>query len=113
MVELGQLEKQSKEFEKRGVRLVVSSIEGPAEAQQTQAEFPHLVVLNDSGAQFGERSRSHSCAVIANRRRYIRSHHNLGRLSRAGVRWLFRPNRHIERISVPDLLAAIDQHSVK
>jgi hypothetical protein len=29
------------------------------------------------------------------------------------VLWLFRPSRHIERISVPDLLTAIDHYLKK
>jgi peroxiredoxin len=112
MVELGQLEKHFNEFEKRGVRLVVSSIEGPAEAQQTQAEFPHLVVLNDSA-----RSLANAAEVIHARSSPTGDDTSAPTTilvdSQGRVRWVFRPGRHIERISVPDLLAAIDQHSAK
>jgi peroxiredoxin len=112
MVELGQLEKQFAEFEKRGVRIVVSSIEGPPEAQQTQTDFPHLIVLSDS-----ERSLANVAEVIhahSSPKGDDTSAPTTVLIDSEGrVRWLFRPDRHIERISVPDLLAAIDQNLLK
>jgi len=112
MVELGQLENHFDEFEKRGVRLVVSSIEGAAEARRTREEFPHLVVLNDSA-----RSLANAAEVIHARSSPTGDDTSAPTTilvdSQGRVRWLFRPSRHIERVSVHDLLAAIDQYLVK
>ena len=47
MVELGQLERNHQEFEKRKTRVVAVSIEGLDDAKKTQADFPHLVVVAD------------------------------------------------------------------
>jgi peroxiredoxin len=91
------------------VRIVVSSIEGQGEAGQSQNEYPHLIVLSDSA-----RSLANAADVI-----HRRSAPDGGDSaapttflldSEGRVRWMFRPDRYIERISPSDLLAAIDQH---
>src|SRR4051794_27839009 len=49
MIELGQLERRHEDFARRNTRLIVVSVEGPEDAQKTQADFPHLLVLADQG----------------------------------------------------------------
>jgi len=48
VIELGELEKNYDEFAKRNARVVVVSDEGLEDAQQTQKDFPHLVVVADA-----------------------------------------------------------------
>ena len=48
MIELGELEKNHDEFAKRNTRVVVVSDEGLEDAQQTQKDFPQLVVVADA-----------------------------------------------------------------
>jgi alkyl hydroperoxide reductase subunit AhpC len=47
MIELGQLEKQHAEFARRKTQVVVVSIEKQRDAELTQKDFPHLVVIGD------------------------------------------------------------------
>lgn len=90
----------------------MSSLEGVEEARQSQAEAPHLIVLSDS-----DRHLTNAAQVI-----HSRSSPTGGDTSapttvlidtEGRVRWVFRPNRHIERISVVDLLAAIDRFLIE
>jgi alkyl hydroperoxide reductase subunit AhpC len=48
MIELGQLERHHDDFDTRRTQIIVASTEKTAEAKQTQADFPHLLVLADS-----------------------------------------------------------------
>jgi peroxiredoxin len=108
MTELGQLEAHWQEFEKRNVRVVVISVEGPENAAATQADFPHLVVVSDAG-----RALADAVKVI-----HPRSAPDGGDtaapttiLTDGGgtVRWTFRPDRVFTRISPSELLAVIDK----
>jgi peroxiredoxin len=109
MIELGQLERRHEDFARRGTQVIVSSVEGTEDAQKTQAQFPHLLVLSDQGMGL-----SQAAALI---------HEHAGPggsdidmpttflVDRQGtVRWLFRPSAVIERLSPDEVLQAIDQH---
>jgi peroxiredoxin len=108
MSELGQLEAQWQDFEKRKVRVVVVSVEDREAAKATQADFPHLVVVSDAGRNVAE-----SLAVI-----------HPGSAPDGGdtaapttilvdgigtVRWTFRPDRILTRLSPSQVLAAVDK----
>ena len=108
MIELGQLEGQWQEFEKRKVQVVVISIEDLAAAKATQAEFPHLTVVTDADRN------------LINVVNAIHPHSSPDGgdtaapttilIDRQGmVRWLFRPERHIVRLTPQELLAAVDE----
>ena len=108
MIELGQLESQWQEFEKRKVRVVVVSIEGQEEAKATQAEFEHLVVLSDA-----EHKLADAVAVI-----HAHSAPDGGDTTapttilidgKGIVRWTYRPDRVPTRLSPAEVLAAIDK----
>ena len=108
MIELGQLESQWREFEKRKVIVVVVSIEDAEAAKATQADFPHLVVISDK-----EEGLSGAVEVVQ-----AKSAPGGGDTSApttllldgAGkVRWTFRPSGVMTRLSPADLLAAIDK----
>ena len=111
MVELGQLERHHEEFDARGVNIVAASLDDLDESAKTQGQFPHLTILSD---------RDESLARAAD---VIGVHHSptgattvspTTVLIDAGdtVRWIFRPDRYIKRLSPPELLAAIDSHLI-
>src|SRR5262245_29884103 len=109
MTELGQLEAEYREFDKRKARVVVISLEGQETAQATQADFPHLVVVADA-----DRQVAGALDVI--------HHHSAPDggdttapttiLVDGGgtVRWTFRPDRFLTRLSPAQVLAALDEH---
>ena len=108
MIELGQLESQWQEFEKRKVRVVVVSIEGQEEAKATQAEVKHLVVVSDV-----EHKLADAVAVM-----HAHSAPDGGDTTapttifidgKGIVRWTFRPDRVMTRLSPAEVLAAIDK----
>jgi alkyl hydroperoxide reductase subunit AhpC len=109
MTELGELERRHEEFARRNTRVVVVSVEGPDEAKQTQEAFPHLVVVADADREL---------TTLAD---VIHPHSGPGGgdsaapatllVDRHGtVRWTYRPDRFLSRLSPDELLAAIDRH---
>src|SRR5579862_5553407 len=109
MKELGQLEKQHQEFAKRNVRVIVVSNDDQESAQKTQADFPDLTVVSDKDQ------------VLAKTLQVI--HPGVGPgltdtnapttflIDGAGkVRWLFRPDTFVVRLTPEELLAAIDKN---
>src|SRR5262245_4371724 len=109
MIELGQLEANHAEFDKRNVSIVASSVDDLETSKATQADFPHLKILADPERKLAETFRTlHVGAGPAGQN----IHAPLSVLvDGAGtVRWAFRPNRIIERVSPKELLAAVDEH---
>jgi peroxiredoxin len=106
MYELGQLEAHAQEFEKQKVRVVVVSVEDREAAAATQADFPHLVVVSDA---------DHN---LVNAVEVIHRHSAPGGGDTAApttilvdgsgtVRWTFRPDRVLNRLSPSELVTAI------
>jgi peroxiredoxin len=108
MIELGELEKNWQEFDKRKIRVVVVSVEGPEDAAKTQADFPHLVVVSDAGehlAGAAEVIHQHSAPDGSDT-----SAPTTFLIDGTGtVRWMFRPDRVVHRLSPSQLLEAIDR----
>jgi hypothetical protein len=88
---------------------VVVSIEGRNDAAETQNKFPHLVVVADK-----ERQLTSAVDLI---------HHSAGPHGedavfpttilidhRGMVRWLYRPESYLRRLSPEELLAQLDKH---
>ncbi len=111
MIELGQLERRHEDFARRNTRVIAVSVEATEQARQTQADFPHLLVLADA-----ERGLSEAVELI-------HAHAGPGGSDIATpttilvdsggiVRWLFRPGEAITRLSPDEVLQAIDQHLV-
>jgi peroxiredoxin len=107
MIELGELEGRHDDFAKRQTRVVVVSLEDRSEAQLTQRELPHLVVVSDA-----ERKLIKAAGVL---------HAGAGQggsdtaapttilIDKQGqVRGLFRPTRILNRLSPDEVLAAVD-----
>ena len=108
MTELGQLELHWHKFDKRKVRVVAVSVENQEKSRAIQADFPHLVVLSDEGRKLVE-----AVAVI-----HPHSAMDGGDTAapttilvdgRGVVRWTFRPDRVLTRLSPAELLTAIDR----
>ena len=109
MIELGELERRHEDFARRDARVIVVSLEGREEAQQTQEDFPHLLVLTDH-----DRTLAETVDVV-----HPRSAPGGGDTSApttflidsgGTVRWLYRPPRAISRLSPDEVLAAVDRH---
>jgi peroxiredoxin len=107
MIELGELEKKAAEFDRRGVRVVAISNDDQPAARATQADFPHLVIVSDTGQDLAK-----ALGVIDPGKGPGGGDTNAPTtflVDGAGtVRWLFRPDRFIARIPPDELLAAID-----
>ena len=106
MIELGELNKRHAEFANREVRIVAVSADGLKDTEAIQADFPHLAILSDeklslvnalNAAHTAPSTQGKTIAAPTT----LLVHHN-GRIV-----WLFRPSRHIERLSVDELLARI------
>lgn len=106
-VELGQLENRHQDFVKRNTRLLTVSVEDINTAHATQLEYPHLIILADP-----EKSLVHAARVL--HRRAGPGGSDIAApttvlLDQTGtVRWIYRPNRHLLRLSPDDLLNMID-----
>lgn len=108
MIELGQLESQWQEFEKRKVRVVVVSIENQEAARATQADFPHLIVVSDEKRNLIDALallHSHSAADGGDTAAPTTILINGG----GTVRWTYRPDRVLTRLSPSEVLAAVDK----
>src|SRR5262245_33513410 len=112
MIELGELEAAHQEFEKRKMRVVVVSLDDQETSQATQKDFPHLIVVADA-----ERKLADAIEVI-----HKGAGHDGGDtlapttilIDGAGnVRWTFRPDRFMTRLSPQQVLAAVEEHMRK
>ncbi len=112
MIELGQLEKAHAEFDKRKARVVVISLEDQETAQATQADFPHLVVVADADRKLSEalevihRDSAPGGGDTAAPTTIL--------VDGAGtVRWMFRPDSFLVRLTPAEVLAAVDERLAK
>ncbi|HLX60180.1 MAG TPA: redoxin domain-containing protein [Planctomycetota bacterium] len=108
MLELGQLNKRQADFAQRKARVIVVSMENVADAAQTQAQFPNLLVLADAG-----RGMSEALGVIhphqAPDGSDVDAPTTLIVDGTGTVRWLFRPSKAIERLSPDEVLGELDK----
>jgi alkyl hydroperoxide reductase subunit AhpC len=108
VIELGQLETHHEEFARRNVEVVVISVEDQKDAQLTQKDFPHLVVVADyeqtlakavevlhpgTSPEGGDTSAPTTILVDGS----------------GTVRWVHRPPTVIGRLSPAEVLKAIDE----
>jgi peroxiredoxin len=109
MIELGQLEARYQDFDSRYVRVVAVSLDGLDDSAKTQSKFPHLVVISDekeglakaAGTLGPQKSPSGGdtnapTTILVDRR--------------GEVRWVFRPDRFLERLGPDQVLAEVDKH---
>src|SRR5262245_42457026 len=111
MIELGQFEAEHEKFERKA-RVVVISIEDQDKAKETKAEFKHLVVVADADRKLAEaidvihRQSAPGGKDTAAPTTIITDGKGI-------VRWTYRPDRFLTRLSPPEVLAALDQHVAK
>ena len=108
MVELGELEGHQRQFAERRVRVVVVSNDDLDTARATQADFPHLVVVSDTDQRMASAMQVLHPGAGPNRDDTNAPTTFL--VDGTGqVRWFFRPERYIARLSPGALLSAIDR----
>jgi peroxiredoxin len=109
MVELGQLESRYAEFEKKNVRIVAVSLDNVEDTAATQKKFPHLTIISDAEANL-----SKAVEVFGPLRAQDGTETDSPTtilVDRNGqVRWVFRPDLVIERLSPDKLLETIDKN---
>jgi peroxiredoxin len=108
MIELGQLERRHEDFARHKARVVVVSLEGLEDARQTQADFPHLIVLTDDARGLSEAAgliHTHSAPSGGDT-----SAPTTILVDQSGeVRWLYRSPSAIARLSADEVLQAVSQ----
>lgn len=110
MKELVQLERRHEEFANRGTRVIAVSVEGPDDAQRTQAQFPHLLVLSDEGHGLSDAAELIDAKNVGPNNSAIDAPTTILVDRRGAVRWLYRPGAVITRLSPDEVLQAIDEH---
>jgi len=112
MMELGELEKRHQDFDQRKTRIFAISSDDPETARLTQKDFPHLSIVSDAQQQIAK-----AMQVLDGGKGPNGSDTNAPTtffVDGAGtVRWVFRPERFITRLSPDELLTAMDQHAAK
>ena len=108
MIELGELQKQHEEFARRGVQIFVVSNDDRETAQATQSDFPNLFVVSDE-----DQSLAKAIQVIHPGASPTGDDTNAPTTflvdGTGQVRWTFRPDRFMVRLSPEQLLEAIDK----
>jgi alkyl hydroperoxide reductase subunit AhpC len=109
LAELGQLEARHQDFEKRNTRIIGVSLEDRAEAAQSDAQFQHIMFLADK-----EGNLARAAELIGPQHAPDGGETNAPTtivLDHDGVvRWVYRPDRYIHRLTPDELLAGIDAH---
>ncbi len=109
MIELGQLDRRHADFDRRQTQVIAISVEGTADAQKTQTDFPHLLVLADE-----QRGLSEAAGVIHPQSApdgQDTSAPTTILVDRDGtVRWVYRSGEVIARLSPDEVLQALDAH---
>lgn len=107
MFELGQLDEHHADFAARGLRIVALSVDDQENTAKMQQRFPHLLLLADPERKTIEAFQSVHRGVgpghsdVAAPTTFL--------VDKAGtVRWVFRPDRVIERLSPSELRAAVE-----
>jgi peroxiredoxin len=110
MVELGELEKHHTDFDQRNVRIISVSPDNLEDSKKTQDAFPHLQVVSDAELNMAD--------ALAVRDKKNKGHHGQETNSpttilvdKTGtVRWVYRADRFLTRLSPEELLKAVDEH---
>ncbi|HEY7423062.1 MAG TPA: hypothetical protein VH682_02360 [Gemmataceae bacterium] len=109
MIELVQLERRHEDFARRNTRVIVVSLEGYDDAQKTQHDFPHLLVLADKGQGLSnEAGLIHPHAAPDGSDADAPTTILVDRHGK--TRWVYRSGAVIARLSPDELLQQIDPH---
>jgi peroxiredoxin len=113
MKELVQLDRRHEDFAKRQTRVIAVSVDGVEETKQTQAEFPHLLVLSDEGHGLSDAAELIDPKNKGPNNSAIDAPTTILVDRQGTVRWLYRPGEVLSRLSPDEVLQAIDQHMHK
>lgn len=107
MIELGELESRQQDFASLKVRVFAISNDDVETAKLTQEKFPHLTIISDSQQALAKALMViHASAAPGG----TDTNAPTTFLVKDGtVRWMFRPDRFLERLPAVDLLTAIDK----
>src|ERR1700733_8636103 len=109
MRELVQLEKQHADFDARRVRVVVISNDDHATAKLTQEDFPHLTVVADTSQSLA--NAVEVVHALVGPKFSDTNSPTTFLIDGAGyVRWVFRPDSFVVRLTPDELLEAIDKN---
>jgi peroxiredoxin len=107
MVELGELESHHRQFAEKHVRVVAISNDDLEAARATQADFPHLAVVSDATQNMARAMQVIHAGAGPNGDDTNAPTTFL--VDGSGqVRWFYRPEQFIVRLSADELLKAID-----
>jgi peroxiredoxin len=112
MVELGQLEARHADFQQRNIRLVAISQDDLENSKKTQEKFPHLQIVSDADHKIADAlattdpAHSHGGQQTNSPTTFLVD-------GDGSVRWIFRADRFLVRLSPDELLSAVDQHMPK
>ncbi len=109
MVELVKLEDHHQEFDSRNTRIIAVSLDDLEDSAKTQTKFPHLAIVSDADqtlakaanvlgphhAPDGKETTAPTTILIDNK---------------GVVRWVFRPDVYITRLSATELIAKVDEY---
>jgi peroxiredoxin len=110
MVELGELEKHHKEFEDRNVRLVAISRDDLEDSKKTQDDFRHLQVVSDAEGNIASALEVKDKVNKGHKGEETNSPTTILVDPEGTVRWVYRADRFLTRLSPEELLKAVDQH---
>jgi peroxiredoxin len=109
MIELGELDKAQGDFQKREVRIVAASVDGPEDTQATQKRFPNLTLLSDPERSLVKALKAtHASAGPGGADVAAPTTLLLDRNGR--IAWTHRPERVLSRLSSAELLAVAERH---
>jgi peroxiredoxin len=109
MTELGKLEAKQEEFARRNTRIVAVSLDNREDTAKTAEKFPHLIILSD-----GDRGLATAAEVLGPHPSPTGEETTAPTtilIDRRGqVRWVFREDSYLVRLSPRELLARVDEH---
>ena len=108
MLELGELDRHHAEFQQRNIEIIAVANDTPELAQETQKKFEHLRIVADT-----QQPMAKALKVLHPGMGPDKSDTNAPTTilvdGSGTVRWLFRPDRFVERLSAEEVLAAINE----
>src|SRR5258707_9497302 len=103
MAELGQLESHQQDFAARNTRIVAVSLDNQEDTAKTAKKFPHLVLVSD------EQGNISGAAEVIGPHHAPDGKETLSPTTilidrRGQVRWVFQPNRFVERLTPEEVV---------